>query len=83
LNVEAALHSVTAALPAAEDRPGQLQMAQAVADVAAWNNKIKLLQTELGQASLSLAQTQNKFPTSAQTIEYDETLMGLDRKSVV
>ncbi len=32
MNVEAALHSVTAALPAAEDRPGQLQMAQAVAD---------------------------------------------------
>ncbi|RJO61190.1 MAG: hypothetical protein C4542_07075, partial [Dehalococcoidia bacterium] len=53
------------------------QMAQAIADVAAWNNKITLLQTELGQASLSLKQTQSKFPTSAQTIEYNETLMGL------
>jgi hypothetical protein len=53
------------------------QMAQAVADVAAWNSKIALLQTELGQARLSLTQTQSKFPASAQTIEYNETLMGL------
>ncbi len=56
-------------------------MAQADADVAAWNDKITLLQTALGQASLSLKQTQSKFPTSAQTIEYNETLMGLAKSS--
>jgi hypothetical protein len=52
-------------------------MSQAVADVASWNDKIALLQTELAQANLSLTQTQNNFPASAQTIEYNETLMGL------
>jgi len=57
------------------------QMAQAVADVAAWNSKIALLQTELGQASLVLKQTQSKFPASAQTIEYNETLIGLAKSS--
>ena len=57
------------------------QMAQAVADVASWNSKIALLQTELGQANLSLQQTQNEFPISVQTIEYNETLMGLAQSS--
>lgn len=57
------------------------QMAQAAADVAAWNSKITLLQTQLGQASLSLTQTQSQFPLSVQTIEYSETLMGLARSS--
>lgn len=56
-------------------------LAQAVADIAAWNNKIALLQTALEQANLSLKQTQSKFPASVQTIEYNETLLGLARSS--
>jgi len=57
------------------------QMAQAAADVATRNNKIALLQTQLGQASLSLTQTQSQFPLSAQTIEYNETLITLAKAS--
>ena len=57
------------------------QLALAVADVASWNDKVALLQAELGQATLSLQQTQGKFPASAQTIEYNEMLMGLAKAS--
>ena len=80
-NINAAQLSQTALNRAKADLTAQLT--QAVADVAAWNNKIALLQTQLGQASLSLAQAQGKFPASAQTIEYNETLMALAKSSNV
>ena len=57
------------------------QMTQADADVASWNSKIALLQTQLAQASLSVTQAKSQFPASAQTIEYNETLMGLAKSS--
>ncbi len=57
------------------------QLAKSVADVAAWNNKIALLQTTLGQSNDSLKQAQSQFPLTAQTIEYNETLMGLAKSS--
>ena len=59
------------------------QLTQAVADVASWNDKIALLQTELGQAKLSLTQIQSKYPASIQTIEYNETLIALAKSSNV
>jgi len=78
-NLNAERLSLTALNKQKTDLAGQI--AQATADVAAWNGKITLLQTALGQAGLSLKLTQSKFPASAQTIEYNETLMGLARSS--
>ena len=57
------------------------QLAKAAADIASWNDKIALLQTSLAQSALSLKQTQGKFPATASTIEYNETLMGLAKSS--
>jgi hypothetical protein len=59
----------------------ETQLAEAAASVAAWNDKITLLQLDLEQANQSLAQIQNKFPLSAQSIEYDEALIALAEAS--
>jgi hypothetical protein len=59
------------------------QLADATADVSAWNDKIALLQLDLEQANQSLEQTQSKFPAAAESIEYDETLMALAESSNV
>jgi len=52
------------------------QLVQVNADIAQWQSKIALLNSELAQAKVSLTQTQANFPTSVQTIEYDEILAG-------
>ena len=57
------------------------QLSQSVADVTSWNNKIALLQATMGQSIELLKQVQAQFPLTAQTIEYNETLMGLARAS--
>jgi hypothetical protein len=59
------------------------QLAEAAAEVASWNDKIVLLQLDLEQANLALEQTQNKFPLSAQSIEYSESLISLAEASNV
>jgi hypothetical protein len=57
------------------------QLAQAAEDVAAWDDKLALLQTELAQANVSLSLAQKNFPASVQTIEYTETIMGLAKSA--
>ncbi len=59
----------------------ETQLVDAASEVASWNDKITLLQMDLEQAELSLGQTQNKFPASAHTIEYDEALIALAESS--
>jgi hypothetical protein len=53
------------------------QLTQAAADVASWNDKIALLQTTMAKANQTFVAAQKQFPPTAESIEYNETLMGI------
>jgi hypothetical protein len=70
-NVEQNLQSFTNIKEATE-----VELIQLEDELQEWQNELSQLETELAQAKLTLDQTGARFPSSVESIEYDEVLFS-------
>ncbi len=54
----------------------EVELIQLEDELQEWQNELSQLETELVQAELTLDQTGARFPSSVESIEYDEVLFG-------
>ena len=57
------------------------ELAKNEEELAQWNDTIAQLEERLAQALVELGETQTEFPTSLESIEYDEVLFGFANDS--